>query len=71
MSILFLRPRNQYKAGSVRRELNKLYCGFQDAVNPDYAPAIATGNWGCGAFRGNPVFKGGRLHVLRRFNVKL
>ncbi|XP_039248533.2 poly(ADP-ribose) glycohydrolase-like [Styela clava] len=48
---------DQFKIGKIRRELNKLYCGFRCEFDPDYSPAIATGNWGCGAFGGDPVLK--------------
>lgn len=47
---------DQYRPGNVRRELNKLYSGFY-CEDPDSAPAIATGKWGCGAFKGDPIFK--------------
>lgn len=45
---------NQYQNAMVRRDLAKAFVGFcslpADAV-------IATGNWGCGAFRGDPILK--------------
>lgn len=32
--------------------------GFSSSdISPEDLPAIATGNWGCGAFRGNPKLK--------------
>nr|XP_002124980.3 poly(ADP-ribose) glycohydrolase [Ciona intestinalis] len=49
---------NQFKTASVRRELNKAFCGFYCDMDPEHSPAVATGNWGCGAFGGNPLFKG-------------
>ena len=56
----------QYPPDKVLRELNKAYCAFyskqQDAV------AIATGNWGCGAFHGNHRLKGGERN-LTAFNI--
>ena len=36
---------------SLRRELNKAYCGFR--CENDTPCAVATGNWGCGAFGGD------------------
>jgi poly(ADP-ribose) glycohydrolase len=45
---------NQYQNAMLRRDLAKAFAGFcslpADAV-------IATGNWGCGAFRGDPILK--------------
>lgn len=36
------------------RELNKAYCGFaRPEVSPQNLSAVATGNWGCGAFGGD------------------
>lgn len=40
---------------SLLRELNKAYCGFQ--CGDDQPCAVATGNWGCGAFGGDPRVK--------------
>ena len=40
---------------SLQRELNKAYCGFR--CENDTRCAVATGNWGCGAFRGDPRLK--------------
>jgi len=45
----------QFDGSQVRRELNKAYCSF--SVHPSAPhcdlPAVATGNWGCGAFGGD------------------
>lgn len=41
---------------SIKRELNKAYVGFY--TKTDQPDAVATGNWGCGAFKGDPVLKG-------------
>lgn len=41
---------------NLRRELNKAYCGFF-TDNTDNPSAVATGNWGCGAFGGDPYLK--------------
>ncbi len=44
----------QYGDGAMLRELNKARAGFvRDARNLP----VATGNWGCGAFRGDPALK--------------
>ena len=45
--------------GVLRRELNKAYCGFRsnDSTPCGHGTAVATGNWGCGAFGGDPRLK--------------
>jgi poly(ADP-ribose) glycohydrolase len=44
----------QYQEATLLRELAKARCGFRrDGRNLP----VATGNWGCGAFRGDPVLK--------------
>ncbi|KAJ8339498.1 hypothetical protein SKAU_G00362840 [Synaphobranchus kaupii] len=55
----FKYPKEQFNMQKVDRELNKAYCGFMGEKNtpPDYYPAVATGNWGCGAFGGDPRLK--------------
>ncbi|XP_047660816.1 poly(ADP-ribose) glycohydrolase isoform X2 [Tachysurus fulvidraco] len=52
-------PRQQYSEKSIKRELFKAFVGFREDPNIpiDYTPAIATGNWGCGAFKGDPMLK--------------
>lgn len=48
----------QFDLSKIIRELNKAYVGFVGCdLRKDNLPAIATGNWGCGAFRGNPKLK--------------
>ncbi|KAI0212170.1 hypothetical protein LSAT2_002945 [Lamellibrachia satsuma] len=44
---------NQFEDKPVSRELNKAYVGFYDPYNQHIRTAIATGNWGCGAFGGD------------------
>ena len=48
----------QYDRNGIDRELSKAFSGFMitdtDLVN---RPAIATGKWGCGSFRGDPHLK--------------
>ncbi|KAI4891586.1 hypothetical protein NFI96_020978 [Prochilodus magdalenae] len=48
----------QFHPDKITRELNKAYCGFKrDGVNTQNLSAIATGNWGCGAFGGDTRLK--------------
>ncbi|TSM28142.1 Poly(ADP-ribose) glycohydrolase [Bagarius yarrelli] len=55
----FQDPRQQYTERSIQRELLKAYVGFRGDPNipSAYTAAIATGNWGCGAFKGDPMLK--------------
>jgi poly(ADP-ribose) glycohydrolase len=49
----------QFSQRMCLRELNKAYCGFlstQPGVSGSF-PAVATGNWGCGAFHGDVYLK--------------
>lgn len=51
-------PQVQYRPIVIGRELNKAYAGFRVLDrSPGLPIAIATGNWGCGAFRGDPRLK--------------
>jgi len=48
----------QYEIKFVDRELNKAFCGFMDRhTDPMNKCDIASGNWGCGAFNGDPKLK--------------
>uniref|UniRef100_A0A8C5NDY4 poly(ADP-ribose) glycohydrolase n=1 Tax=Gouania willdenowi TaxID=441366 RepID=A0A8C5NDY4_GOUWI len=48
----------QFAPDKMKRELNKAYCGFhRHNVSNKHLPAIATGNWGCGAFGGDTRLK--------------
>lgn len=47
----------QYDKRSVQRELVKCYCGFKSENTNIKKAAIATGNWGCGAFGGDIELK--------------
>ncbi|EDO41019.1 predicted protein, partial [Nematostella vectensis] len=49
---------DQFKIGFLKRELDKAYCGFYSPGDSRNLPAIATGNWGCGAFGGDSRLKG-------------
>ncbi|KAJ3179542.1 hypothetical protein HDU85_004815 [Gaertneriomyces sp. JEL0708] len=55
-------PKNklmQYKRKAIQRELTKAYVGFRrsPASCYDINVPVATGNWGCGAFNGDPELK--------------
>ncbi|KAK7871165.1 hypothetical protein R5R35_002408 [Gryllus longicercus] len=56
---LYLRyPAQQFVVTNLLREINKAYVGFfNQEVNPDHLSAVATGNWGCGVYRGNTRLK--------------
>lgn len=57
-AINYRKPVNQYRVAFMQRELNKAYCGFHESDIPsDKSPAIATGNWGCGVYKGSPHLK--------------
>ncbi|XP_054155581.1 LOW QUALITY PROTEIN: poly(ADP-ribose) glycohydrolase-like [Oppia nitens] len=49
----------QYGREKFERELNKAFAGFldRDTNEPEYLSAIASGNWGCGAYNGDPELK--------------
>lgn len=48
----------QFQPEKMTRELNKAYCGFvRPGVDPQNLSAVATGNWGCGAFGGDTRLK--------------
>lgn len=51
--------KTQYSKKCIDRELNKAYCGFmeRDEIEAKNKSAIASGNWGCGAYNGDPKFK--------------
>jgi len=49
---------SQFKPGVLRRELNKLYAAFStNLTGASGNMAVATGNWGCGAFGGDCYLK--------------
>jgi len=50
---------SQFTEARILREVAKAYTGFFDNRYPDNRPAqaISTGNWGAGAFRGDPLLK--------------
>ncbi|XP_017872565.1 PREDICTED: poly(ADP-ribose) glycohydrolase [Drosophila arizonae] len=47
---------HQYREDLILRELNKASIGFRHWLSTP-APGVATGNWGCGAFGGDPHLK--------------
>lgn len=47
---------SQFREDEILRELNKAYSGFSNTVEKGKWK-IATGNWGCGAFKGNVHLK--------------
>jgi poly(ADP-ribose) glycohydrolase len=47
-------PGFEYTPQAILRELNKAFAGFD---GPDSPAEVATGNWGCGAFGGDPELK--------------
>ena len=49
------REGDQYLSHWIERELDKAYLGF--SIQSERNIGIATGNWGCGAFKGNPQLK--------------
>lgn len=54
------RSSSQYTKSMIDRELKKAFCGFQPdsfVINQSRQPTIATGNWGCGVYRGDPYLK--------------
>ncbi|XP_048195249.1 poly(ADP-ribose) glycohydrolase isoform X2 [Perognathus longimembris pacificus] len=54
----FRRYLDQFVPEKMRRELNKAYCGFvRPGVSSEHLSAVATGNWGCGAFGGDARLK--------------
>ncbi|KAH0548451.1 hypothetical protein KQX54_001365 [Cotesia glomerata] len=57
-ALYFTHEYRQYQGRSIIRELNKAYVGFIPSEMPNtQLSGIATGNWGCGAFRGDPHLK--------------
>ena len=49
----------QFQPDLLRRELNKAYAGFMTSEKSSSGKnaAVATGKWGCGAFKGDPHLK--------------
>ncbi|KAH8291569.1 hypothetical protein KR018_000850, partial [Drosophila ironensis] len=53
----FVQAEQQYRNDLMERELNKAYFGFMNWMVDSPPPGVATGNWGCGAFGGDPYLK--------------
>lgn len=54
--------KKQFQIESILREMNKALAGFQGSIQErnektDVSRVVATGRWGCGAFRGDPQLK--------------
>uniref|UniRef100_A0A0A9YZ06 poly(ADP-ribose) glycohydrolase n=1 Tax=Lygus hesperus TaxID=30085 RepID=A0A0A9YZ06_LYGHE len=52
-AIYNIQSSDQYTSEMISREISKAYAGFSFGQEG----AIATGNWGCGAFKGDPFLK--------------
>lgn len=55
-ALSFRSPRLQFEEPAIKRELNKAYAGFFSDADQQPTP-VATGNWGCGVYRGNKCLK--------------
>lgn len=55
-ALAFVQSSHQYRDELMLRELNKAYVGFLHPLQSP-APGVASGNWGCGAFGGDPRLK--------------
>jgi len=55
-AIRFNNSYDQFMMRNIDRELNKAFVAFQNR-HVDSLQAVATGNWGCGAFGGDPRVK--------------
>ncbi|XP_046860470.1 poly(ADP-ribose) glycohydrolase-like [Xenia sp. Carnegie-2017] len=55
----FVNYTEQFTPYNITRELNKAYVGFlsRNIEDRNHLPAVATGNWGCGAFNGDKQLK--------------
>jgi len=56
-ALVIKEDQHQYFPASIVRELNKAFCGFVDLYSPPPLAPIATGHWGCGAFKGSKELK--------------
>ncbi|XP_036319418.1 poly(ADP-ribose) glycohydrolase [Rhagoletis pomonella] len=52
----FMQSQHQYREDLIKRELNKAFVGFKHLLSSP-PPGVASGNWGCGAFGGDPRLK--------------
>lgn len=51
-ALSFHKPKQQFEEFLIRRELNKAFCGFYSCDEDESPIPVASGNWGCGAFKG-------------------
>ncbi|GLV41171.1 Poly(ADP-ribose) glycohydrolase [Carabus blaptoides fortunei] len=58
-ALLYFNTAVQFRPSKMIRELNKAYVGFHElsSAPKSLLSPVATGNWGCGAFRGNHHLK--------------
>nr|CAH7713186.1 unnamed protein product [Callosobruchus chinensis] len=55
-AINFKKTKDQFYPSAMLRELNKAYVGFSSNMKGKLSP-VATGNWGCGVYRGLSTLK--------------
>jgi len=55
-AVHYREPYKQFEPKYIKREANKAFVGFSSLPSTSNKP-IATGNWGCGVFRGNHQLK--------------
>ncbi|CEM11737.1 unnamed protein product [Vitrella brassicaformis CCMP3155] len=48
---------DQYSLAAILRETNKVYAALSHGGGDGHTQALATGNWGCGVFGGDPQLK--------------
>jgi poly(ADP-ribose) glycohydrolase len=56
-ALCFRYPKMQFNESKVLRELIKCYSGFKTNSSTSNLPAVSTGNWGCGVYRGDRQLK--------------
>lgn len=56
-ALSFHKPPQQFQEFAIRREANKAFAGFHHDRCDGLAIPVCSGNWGCGAFRGNKPLK--------------
>ena len=56
-ALFITKPTEQFHPQKLSREVNKAYIGFSNPPGTSSSVAVATGKWGCGAFRGDAHLK--------------
>lgn len=57
-ALSFHKPQQQFEEFALLREANKAFTGFyHDPADPSAPVPVASGNWGCGVFRGHKPLK--------------